>query len=705
MSGTQAHHAGGTRARIGRAATGVVSSAAQFGSDRADIADSMGHTAAEMAGRAGMYGMSSTMHGVDWTAGKARRIMNRGKRALRSGKGMRKTAGKPKALSEAKPSEKIGKFAAKGKASKRIGKHIGTGIGKAGRSVKRMGSTGMGWMDEAGARLTAADDFASKLGSTTRDLSFKAARAGVKGVNSSAKFIWRHRRAPVKVARDVQATGQAAVRAARAAANFVRMAASRVIAGAASISLPILPVIAAMLAVLGVLLAVMGAFLGSSASESTVSGVPAEYEADVIRAGSICQVVTPSRHLEPARRDLEPGQLHVRSRLAGRNGQEVRETDRRHVGADPRGVQRWPGQRAQIRHGAALRGNHQLCAADQGTRSDQIHRNGDRRGWHGRLPRTETDGLRRHRVHGRHHAGHEIPMGAVHLVGRDQKSRHRKTDTRVGQRRHMGRFRGVGRLHGGRLPIRRQRHRVPTGSIGRVRRLRACRHGRGGPRGRVDPDQRVQRAWPRRRIHTRNQRLPTGRSRKWRPLHPLKGKPSMEPKRNRIIAATGFAVALLILGGNVAVICAGNGTAEDTQSTVARPRTKTEPGQKTAGDEETEPATPTEDDPCADLAPKALGVYMGDERGQLEGEYFTPDAAGLDIPASSIAPQPLPETEFTGFPVSMGRRVATCAVSTGLEASWVLDYTLTDDGWRCAAVKGPLEGGYRGHEGKPEEQK
>ena len=75
-----------------------------------------------------------------------------------------------------------------------------------------MGSTGMGWMDEAGARLTAADDdFASKLGSTTRDLSFKAARAGVKGVNSSAKFIWRHRRAPVKAARDVQATGQAAV--------------------------------------------------------------------------------------------------------------------------------------------------------------------------------------------------------------------------------------------------------------------------------------------------------------------------------------------------------------------------------------------------------------------------------------------------------------------------------------------------------------
>ena len=34
----------------------------------------------------------------------------------------------------------------------------------------------------------------------------------------------------------------------------------------------------------------------------------------------------------------------------------------------------------------------------------------------------------------------------------------------------------------------------------------------------------------------------------------------------------------------------------------------------------------------------------------------------------------------------------------------MLDYALTDDGWRCAAVKGPLEGGYRVHDGKPEEQ-
>lgn len=313
----------GLRDRLGHATTMMASNAAQAGIDRADIADTMGHTAMELTARTSMAAGATAAHAVGHVAGRARAVMTRPKRAmvaaykaeektarqldraLRKGKpgaarakriaDARKHAGKPLVLSDAKPSARIGGFAAKGKASRMIGKHVGGGLKKAGRGVKRIGTTGLDWMDEASARLTAADDDpASQLGAATRDLTFKAARKGVKGVNSSARFIWRHRRAPAKAVRGAKATGQAAVRAARAAANFVRMAASRVIAGAASISLPIMPVIAAMLAVLGVLLAVMGAFLGSSASESTVSGVPAEYEADVIRAGSICQVVTPS---------------------------------------------------------------------------------------------------------------------------------------------------------------------------------------------------------------------------------------------------------------------------------------------------------------------------------------------------------------------------------------------------------------------------
>ena len=301
----------------------TVSNAAQAGVDRTDIADTIGHTAMELTARASMAAGATGAYAVGHAAGRARDVMTRPQRAmvavykaeektarqldraLRKGKpgaarakrvaDARKRAGKPIVLSDAKPSARIGGFAAKGKASRRIGKHVGGGLKKAGRGVKRLGSTGLDWMDEASARITAADDDpASQLGDATRDLTFKAVRKGVRGVTSSARFIWCHRHAPSRAVRGVRAAASTGARVARAAANLVRAAASRIAAGAASISLPVLPIIAAMIAVLGVLLAVMGAFLGSSASESTVSGVPAEYEADVIRAGSICQVVTPS---------------------------------------------------------------------------------------------------------------------------------------------------------------------------------------------------------------------------------------------------------------------------------------------------------------------------------------------------------------------------------------------------------------------------
>ncbi|WP_319003011.1 lytic transglycosylase domain-containing protein [Bifidobacterium pseudocatenulatum] len=302
----------------------TVSNAAQAGVDRTDIADTMGHTAMELTARASMAAGATGAYAVGHAAGRTRDVMTRPQRAmvavykaeektarqldraLRKGKpgaarakrvaDARKRAGKPIVLSDAKPSARIGGFAAKGKASRRIGKHVGGGLKKAGRGVKRLGSTGLDWMDEASARITAADDDpASQLGDATRDLTFKAVRKGVRGVTSSARFIWRHRHAPSRAVRGVRAAASTGARVARAAANLVRAAASRIAAGAASISLPVLPIIAAMIAVLGVLLAVMGAFLGSSASESTgVANVPAEYEADVVRAGSICQVVTPS---------------------------------------------------------------------------------------------------------------------------------------------------------------------------------------------------------------------------------------------------------------------------------------------------------------------------------------------------------------------------------------------------------------------------
>lgn len=291
---------------------------------RVDTAGAWRQTAMELTARASMAAGATGAYAVGHAAGRTRDVMTRPQRAmvavykaeektarqldraLRKGKpgaarakrvaDARKRAGKPIVLSDAKPSARIGGFAAKGKASRRIGKHVGGGLKKAGRGVKRLGSTGLDWMDEASARITAADDDpASQLGDATRDLTFKAVRKGVRGVTSSARFIWRHRHAPSRAVRGVRAAASTGARVARAAANLVRAAASRIAAGAASISLPVLPIIAAMIAVLGVLLAVMGAFLGSSASESTgVANVPAEYEADVVRAGSICPTVTPS---------------------------------------------------------------------------------------------------------------------------------------------------------------------------------------------------------------------------------------------------------------------------------------------------------------------------------------------------------------------------------------------------------------------------
>lgn len=314
----------GLRDRLGRATAMTVSNAAQAGTDRTDIADTMGHTAMELTARAGMTATGVATRAVGRTAGAARDVMNRDRRALtaaykaerktsrqldkalRKGKpgaarnkriaDSRRRAGRPTALSDARPSASIGRLAAKGKASRRIGKRIGGGLRKTAKGVKRLGSTGLDWMDEASARITAADDDpASQLGDATRDLTFKAARKGVRGATSSARFIWRHRHAPARAVRGARAAASTGARVARAAVNLVRAAVSRVAAGAASISFPVLPIIAALIAVLGVLLAVMGAFLGSSASESTgVANVPAEYEADVIRAGSVCEIVTPS---------------------------------------------------------------------------------------------------------------------------------------------------------------------------------------------------------------------------------------------------------------------------------------------------------------------------------------------------------------------------------------------------------------------------
>ncbi|WP_270552860.1 hypothetical protein [Bifidobacterium pseudocatenulatum] len=77
---------------------------------------------------------------------------------------------------------------------------------------------------------------------------------------------------------------------------------------------------------------------------------------------------------------------------------------------------------------------------------------------------------------------------------------------------------------------------------------------------------------------------------------------------------------------------------------------------------------------CEGTAPKALKAYVATDspdRARLLGRYFTPDAAGLDVPAGRIAPQPL-------------------------------EYEYTADGWLCTAVTGPSDGAYVVQDGAPD---
>ena len=99
-----------------------------------------------------------------------------------------------------------------GRASLRIGKRIGSG-------ASHVGGRGLDAVGKADASLMQADtDDSSRIGTASRDLAFRAGRAGVKGITSSSRFMWRHRKAPVKTAKATAGGARATVRAARALA-------------------------------------------------------------------------------------------------------------------------------------------------------------------------------------------------------------------------------------------------------------------------------------------------------------------------------------------------------------------------------------------------------------------------------------------------------------------------------------------------------
>lgn len=72
----------GLRDRLDHATTMMASNAAQAGIDRADIADTMGHTAMELTARTSMSAGATAAHAVGHVAGRARAVMTRPKRAM-----------------------------------------------------------------------------------------------------------------------------------------------------------------------------------------------------------------------------------------------------------------------------------------------------------------------------------------------------------------------------------------------------------------------------------------------------------------------------------------------------------------------------------------------------------------------------------------------------------------------------------------------
>jgi len=173
-------------------------------------------------------------------------------------------------------------------------------IRKAGRTGARwgkgLGSAGLNMLEDTQSRIAGMDaDDISRIGSTSSRMAVTAGRKAVSATGSFARTMWRHRKTPAKAVRTGRNAARAATRAARMTARLARAVATRAAAAVASISLPMLPMIAAILAVVMLMATIMAGIAGLFSNATVgVRNVPDEYASDVMRAGSVCAVVTPA---------------------------------------------------------------------------------------------------------------------------------------------------------------------------------------------------------------------------------------------------------------------------------------------------------------------------------------------------------------------------------------------------------------------------
>ena len=167
-------------------------------------------------------------------------------------------------------------------------------------------------------------------------------------------------------------------------------------------------------------------------------------------------------------------------------------------------------------------------------------------------------------------------------------------------------------------------------------------------------------------------------------------------RKHLILVAVGFAAAVVVFIAANFMLSAFTSSDRDGRGRDGSSVSMSEDPVKTG--EKDDVIRSTVSDLCTTTAPRALAAYAtaANQRDELLSRYFTPNANGLSVPVERIAAQPLESSAWTGFELTgTERSSASCSVSTGLAAMWVMDWTYSQSGgWRCSSVTAPLQGGY-----------
>lgn len=185
-----------------------------------------------------------------------------------------------------------------------------------------------------------------------------------------------------------------------------------------------------------------------------------------------------------------------------------------------------------------------------------------------------------------------------------------------------------------------------------------------------------------------------------------------DDRKTRIILITvGVLLALLLIASSVWASHRANerrDRIEQTTTTQTDPRNRSDKTAKAGKQRSRKDAASNlpgvnigdgPEDVCGELAPKALEQFIA---GADLDDLFTSGADGLEW-AGKNQEQTLPADQWTGFLNASQKDEAVCAVWTGEESPWILQYRHTNDkGWLVDWINGPGMGMKNLQPGKPD---